>query len=49
MRNCATVVRCEVYDHERHVLAPEDYPAKLKMDSYDNHATHMGGLNKEGC
>lgn len=41
-------LRYEVYCQERHFLAPEDYPSKLEMDSYDNHAIHVGGINKEG-
>jgi len=41
-------LRYEVYCHERHFLAPEDYPSKLEMDSYDNSAIHVGGINKEG-
>lgn len=35
-------------EHPDNFLAPEDFPAKLEMDSYDNHAIHVGGINKEG-
>ena len=41
-------LRYEVYCHERHFLAAEDYPSKLEIDSYDKHAIHAGGVNKEG-
>jgi N-acyl-L-homoserine lactone synthetase len=41
-------LRYEVYCHERHFLDPEDYPSKFEMDSYDNHAIHVGGVDREG-
>lgn len=41
-------LRYEVYCHERGFLAPENYPAKLETDSYDDRAIHVGGINKEG-
>jgi N-acyl amino acid synthase of PEP-CTERM/exosortase system len=41
-------LRYEVYCNEQHFLAPEDYPARLETDSFDDHAVHVGAINREG-
>ena len=41
-------LRYEVYCKEREFLLPESYPSKLEIDSYDNHAIHIGGSNQDG-
>lgn len=41
-------LRYEVYCHEQQFLAPEDYPSRLEIDSYDDHAIHVGAINREG-
>jgi len=41
-------LRYEVYCNEQHFLAPEDYPSRLEIDSYDHHAIHVGAINREG-
>ena len=41
-------LRYEVYCKEQHFLAPEDYPSRLESDSYDQHAIHIGAINREG-
>lgn len=40
-------LRYEVYCNEQHFLAPEDYPAKLEMDAFDDDAIHIGAINRE--
>lgn len=41
-------LRYEVYCNEQHFLAPEGYPSRLEIDSYDEHAIHVGAINREG-
>jgi N-acyl amino acid synthase of PEP-CTERM/exosortase system len=41
-------LRYEVYCNEQQFLAPEDYPSRLEIDSYDDHAIHVGAINREG-
>ncbi|PWB59891.1 MAG: PEP-CTERM/exosortase system-associated acyltransferase [Nitrosomonadales bacterium] len=41
-------LRYEVYCNEQHFLAPECYPSRLEIDSYDDHAIHVGAINREG-
>jgi len=41
-------LRYEVYCNEQQFLAPEDYPSRLEIDSYDHHAIHVGAINREG-
>lgn len=41
-------LRYEVYCNEQHFLAPEDYPSRLEIDSYDEHSIHVGAINREG-
>jgi len=41
-------LRYEVYCHERNFLNAEDYPSKLEIDHFDEHAIHIGAINPEG-
>ena len=41
-------LRYEVYCNEQQFLAPEDYPSRLEIDAYDEHAIHVGAINREG-
>jgi len=41
-------LRYEVYCKERQFLTPENYPTQLEIDSYDNHAIHVGGTDNNG-
>lgn len=41
-------LRYEVYCKERQFLTPENYPTRLEIDSYDNHAIHVGGTDSHG-
>lgn len=41
-------LRFEVYCNEQHFLAPDDYPSGLEIDPYDDHAIHVGAINREG-
>ncbi len=41
-------LRYEVYCNERQFLTPENYPTRLEIDSYDNHAIHVGGTDNQG-
>ncbi|BCB26568.1 hypothetical protein SKTS_14540 [Sulfurimicrobium lacus] len=41
-------LRYEVYCNEQQFLSPENYPSRLEIDPYDDHAIHVGAINREG-
>lgn len=41
-------LRYDVYCNERNFLVPENYPAKLEIDHFDEHAIHIGAIDREG-
>jgi N-acyl amino acid synthase of PEP-CTERM/exosortase system len=41
-------LRYEVYCNERNFLVADDYPSKLEIDHFDEHAIHFGAINAEG-
>lgn len=41
-------LRYEVYCRERQFLTSENYPTRLEIDCYDNHAIHVGGVDNQG-
>lgn len=40
-------LRYDVYCSERHFLVSENYPSKLEIDHFDEHAIHIGAIDRE--
>lgn len=41
-------LRYKVYCHERNFLQADDYPSKIEIDHFDEHAIHIGAINPDG-
>ncbi|MEO8417832.1 MAG: PEP-CTERM/exosortase system-associated acyltransferase [Methylophilaceae bacterium] len=41
-------LRYDVYCNERNFLVPEIYPSKLESDHFDEHAIHIGAIDRAG-
>ncbi len=41
-------LRYDVYCNERDFLTPGNYPSKLEIDHFDEHAIHIGAIDREG-